>query len=328
MSKSIVYAGVDVGKDELWVAMTKRKPRKFANTKAGVKALVNWCRKVVGDAALHVCMEATGVYSQAAAVNLYPLAKVEISIVNPAQIAAFAKAQLRRTKTDSVDARVILEFAQSQSPPVWAPAPKAFQQLYALVKQADAMRDSLARWNNRAHAQSYLCDLPREVKKSQRDVECFFTRQLEKLEKAIDELIKSDDTLKRQVKLLNTIPGIADLTAHRMLAYGKEHLTRRSAKELTAHAGLAPKHRQSGSSIRGKSRLNKAGDRRLRTILYMPTLCAIVHNPIIKKRYQHLLDQGKCKMLAVVACMRKLLLIIQAMLIKNKPFNPEILTLT
>jgi transposase len=63
MSKAIVYAGVDVGKDELWVAMTKRKPRKFDNTKAGVKALVHWCRKVVGDATLHVCMEATGVHS-------------------------------------------------------------------------------------------------------------------------------------------------------------------------------------------------------------------------------------------------------------------------
>lgn len=328
MSKSIVYAGVDVGKDELWVAMTKRKPRMFANTKAGVKALVQWCRKVVGGATLHVCMEATGVYSQATAVNLYPWKNVEICIVNPAQIAAFARAQLRRSKTDAVDARVILQFAQSQSPPVWTPAPKAFQQLYALVKQADAMRDSLARWKNRAHAQSYLCELPPEVKKSQRDVERFYTRQLEKLQKAIDELIMSDDTLKRQVELLNTIPGIADLTAVRMLAYGKEHLPRRSAKELTAHAGLAPRHRQSGSSIRGKSRLNKAGDKRLRTILYMPTLSAIVHNPIIKKRYQYLLDKGKCKMLAIAACMRKMLLIIRAMLIKNKPFNPDILTLT
>lgn len=328
MSKSIVYAGVDVGKDELWVAVTKRKPRMFANTKAGVKALVQWCRKVVGDATLQVCMESTGVYSQAAAVNLLQWTNVDVSIVNPAQIAAFARAQLRRSKTDAVDAKVILEFAQSQSPPVWSPAPKAFQQLYALVKQADAMRDSLAQWKNRHHAQSYLCELPPEVKQSQRAVERFFTRQLEKLEKAIDELITSEETLKRQVELLNTIPGVADLTAVRMLAYGKEHLTKRSPKELTAHAGLAPRHRQSGSSIRGKSRLNKAGDRRLRTILFMPTLSAIVHNPIIKQRYQHLLDKGKCKMLAVAACMRKLLLIIRAMIVKNEPFNPEILTLT
>jgi len=328
MSKSVVYAGVDVGKQELWVVLQGRKPRSFVHSKAGVKSMVRWCRKVVGEATLHVCMESTGVYSHAAAVQLIDCTDTVVSIVNPAQIAAFAKAQLRRSKTDGVDAAVILQFAQTQAPPLWEPEPKAVQQLYGLVNQADAIRRSLRQWSNRRHAQSYLADLPTAVKQSQRAIERALERQLDKLEAAIEELVTKDAMLKQQVELLCTIPGIARLSAVRMLAYGKGHLTQRSRKALTAHAGLAPQHRQSGSSIRGKSRIAKAGDRRLRTALYMPALVAIVHNLVLKQFYQHLLEMGKPKMVALVACMRKLLLIVRAMLINKKPFDPEIYHLT
>ena len=95
-----------------------------------------------------------------------------------------------------------------------------------------------------------------------------------------------------------------------------------SQKELTAHAGLAPSHKQSGISVRGKSSIAKMGNKRLRKTLFMPSLVAIRHNPIIKKQYQNLLDKGKPKMLALVACMRKLLIMIQAILVKNTPFKP------
>ena len=141
-------------------------------------------------------------------------------------------------------------------------------------------------------------------------------------------MCKEDCQLSKQIELLCSIPGIAEHSASRFLAYGKSALTERSQKELTAHAGLAPSHKQSGVSVRGKSTISKSGNKKLRTTLFMPALVAIVHNPIIKKHYQNLLEKGKPKKLAVTACMRKMLIMSQAILIKEKPYNPNILVLT
>jgi transposase len=321
MSKQVFYVGVDVGKEELWAVVEDRKPRAFSHTTKGIKAMLVWARRIAGELPVHVCMEATGVYSRGLAVRLCALDGVSVSIVNPAQIAAFAKAQLRRCKTDGIDARVILEFAKSQKPPVWKPEPTSLQQLYQLVAQADALRGSLQQWANRRHAHGYISDLHTTVAKTQQAIERTLKRQLAAIEKAIEQLCVSNQEIKEQVELLSTVPGIAKHSATQILAYGKSALTDRSQKALVAHAGLAPHHRQSGTSIRGKSSISKQGDRRLRTALFMPTLVGIVHNPKIKQYYQHLLQKGKPKMVALVACMRKLLTMIRAMLKNNLPFD-------
>lgn len=328
MSKTTFYVGIDVGKDELWVCGDGHKPRCFNHTKAGIRSLYNWAKKAAGKSCLHICMEATGVYSLSVAYQLHAYRNIDISIINPAQIAAYSRAQLRRAKTDQVDARVILSFAQSQQPSLWSPESRSLQRLYQLATQADAIRADLRQWANRRHAQQYAPNLANEVKKSQQAIERALKRQLEKIEKAIENLCRTDITLKEQTELLVTIIGIGHLSAVRVLAYGRKALTERNRKQLTAHAGLAPRHRQSGTSIHGKSYIAKQGDRRLRAAIFMPTLVAIVHNPIIKSFYQRLLEKGKPKMLAVVACMRKMLLIIRAMLINKKPFNPKLLPLT
>jgi len=244
--------------------------------------------------------------------------------------ARHAKAVIRtKKKTDQVDARVILSFAQSQRLPIWSPESKSPRQLYQLVVQADAIRADLRQWANRRHAQEYTPDVPEAVKKAQRAIVRSLTQQLTKVEEAITLLCRTDKELKEPASGgLVTITGIAHLSAVKVLAYGGNALTERNRKELTAHAGLASCHHQSGTSARGKSRLAKQGDRRLRSAPYMPTLVGIVHNPVLKQFYEHLLQMGKPKMVALVACMRKLLLIIRSMLINKKPFNPELLPLT
>ena len=328
MSKTTFYVGIDVGRDELWACCDDHKPRCFKHTKTGIRSLYNWAEKAAGDSCLHICMEATGVYGLSVAYQLHAHRNVDISIINPAQIASYARAQLRRTKTDQVDARVILSFAQSQQPSLWSPESKSLQQLCQLVTQADAIQADLRQWTNRRHAQQYSPNLADEVKKSQRAIERTLKRQLEKIHKSIENLCQNDVELNEQTQLLKTITGVGHLTAVRVLAYGKKALIERNRKQLTAHAGLAPRHRQSGTSVHGKSYIAKQGDRRLRAALYMPTLVAIVHNPVIKSFYQRLLEKGKPKMLAIIACMRKLLLIIRAMLINKKTFNPELIPLT
>jgi len=322
------YVGIDVSKDELVAAVAGRKPKIFADTVAGSKALYRWANALAMGNPLHICLEATGVYGHRAALTLAAYPKTEVSVVNPAQIAAFAKAQLRRSKTDALDAQVILAFVQSQQPQPWQPDSDVRRQLYALVAEWDALAETKGRLTDRDHSHTYIPDLPRAVSRAQKKIVQTLEREIARLEEAVIRLCDTPPELKAQVPLLCTIPGVKTTTAVHLLAYGKDALTTYSRKELTAHAGLAPKQHQSGSSIRGKSRLAKQGDKRLRRTLYMPVLCGIKHNPVIAARCQHLCQNRKAKMVAIAACMRKLLLIIQAMLKHQKPFNPELIPLT
>jgi transposase len=328
MSKEVIYVGVDVGATELWVSADGIKSKKFNHDNAGIKSLYRWAIKHAGDNGIHLCMEATGVYSQHVAIRLLRLSGIEVSIVNPACIKAFANAQLRRCKTDMIDAEVIRCYAQSQKPSAWQPSSKANRQLYELVMQADSIQASLQQWRNRSHRQEYIDDFPKAAIKAQRAIVKTLEKQLDLLERAIDQLCAADAELACQIILLESIPGIARKSAVRILAHGQHWLTDRTAKALTAHAGLAPHHYQSGTSIRGKSRIDKRGNKNLRKALYMPALVGIVHNPILKPFYNRLLDNGKQKMLALIACMKKLLLIIRSMLINKTTFNPEINSLT
>jgi transposase len=287
-----------------------------------------WAEEAATSSPLHFCLEATGVYSLSVAYQLYTYPQTTLSVINPAQIHAYAKAQLRRAKTDRVDAQTILSFAQSQRLPRWQPDSKPLRQLYQLVVHADALRADLRQWANRHHAQKYTPDVPAAVQKTQQAIVRSLTRQLEKIEEAIALLCRTDPELKQQVDLLVTITGIAPLSAVKILAYGGHALTQRTRHELTAHAGLAACHHQSGTSVRGKSHLAKQGNRRLRSALYMPALVGIVHNPVLKQFYQQLLTMDKPKMVALVACMRKLLLIVRSVLVHKKPFTPQLLPLT
>jgi transposase len=328
MSKQILYVGVDVGASALWASLPGLRARQFGHTGAGIRQLHRWAVKHSGGAVVHLCMEATGVYSQQVAVRLVDQPRTEVSIVNPACIKSFANAQLRRSKTDALDAEVIRCYAETQAPPAWHPAPKALRQLHALVAQADALEDGLHQWRNRQHAHGYTEDLPRAVKASQRAIERSLEKEVTKVEAAIDQLCAADPDLAQQVLLLETIPGIARKSAVRLLAYGQNWLTDRSPKELVAYAGLAPHHHQSGTSVRGRSRIDKRGNRHLRKTLYMPALVGSVYNPILSEFYQRLCANGKLKKVALVACMRKLLLMARSMLINKTTFNPNYQPLT
>lgn len=315
MSK--VYVGIDVGKTELWVAVRGSKARRFAHTVRGQTSLVRWLTRW---GAVQVCMEATGIYSRRLALRLLREPELTVSIINPSQIKAFRQVLLCRTKTDAVDAEVILAYAESQQPLCWQPGSQAQEQLAALVKQADRLgrllRQSQAR---KEHSDA----VPTVVRASERALQRCLAQQLAAVEAAIDDLCATSE-LQRHVTLLATIPGIGVRAARQLLCYGGTALFDHSQKELTAHAGLAAQHHLSGTSVRGRSRLNKQGNRRLRTALYMPTLVAVRANPRLKTFYEHLLARGKAKKLALIACMRKLLAIVRAMLQTNTPFDPAL----
>ena len=160
MSKSIVYVGVDVGASEVWVSVEGKKARSFRHCVTGVRSLHRWVMRHAGAAHVHICIEATGVYSQHLAYRLVAEGDVVVSLVNPACIQAYARAQSRRSKTDSIDADVIRQYAETQHPSVWQPATASLRQLYALVRQADALKSNQQQWRNRRHAQGFMIDVP------------------------------------------------------------------------------------------------------------------------------------------------------------------------
>jgi len=323
MSKSEFSVGIDIGKEQVHVSVSDQPVRAFANNRRGLRSLVRWTQKCSAGQTIRYCMEATGVYSVFCAHHLRLLNRSAcISVVNPAQISAYRKAQLTRSKTDRIDANLIRSFAETQRLQDWQERPAVFLRLQQLVAHREALSADLRRWKNRRHAQEYFPECDATVKHTQSRLERALSAQLAKTESAISELCQSDQTLQTNITLLCSIPGIAERSAVSVLAYGKGALTEYNRNELVAQAGLAPGERQSGKS-HPRARLAKAGDSRLRTALYMPTLVGIIHNPVLKQHYNHLLDKGKPKMVAVVACMKKLLLIIQAMLKKQQTFNCE-----
>jgi transposase len=328
MNKSNFCVGIDVGKDELVVAVEQGRPRVFGTGMAEVRRLGNWVLKQAGERRVHIGMEATGVYSRSAAVVLSLHEQFTVSVINPAQIKAFGRAMLTRTKTDQVDAGVIREFVRSQSPSAWTPPQPVREELSALVAQADAIRQEIQQWKNRQHAQQHHGNTPKTVTKSTANIIHWLERECQRLDLAIDQLCQTDTSLTEDMALLTTIKGVATRSAAQILAYGGDSLTRRSRRQLDAHAGLVPAQRQSGTSVRGKSHLAKQGNARLRRALFMPTLVAVQFNPVLKRFYQRLLEKGKPKKVALAACMRKLLNIIRAILIKRMPFNPKYQTLT
>ena len=328
MNKARFCVGIDVGKDELVVAGEGGAMKTFGTAVGEVRRLARWVIKQAKGQAVHIGMEATGVYSHGVAAGLSRYDQFVVSVINPAQIKAFGRAMLVRTKTDRVDAKVIREFVRSQSPEAWTPPSPVRQQLYLLVTQVDALGLEIRQWKNRQHAQAHDVDVPETVTNSTKAIIDSLTSEQKRLHKAIDNLCASESELAQDIALLSTICGVKARSASQILAYGGDSLTTRTRRQLDAHAGLVPAERQSGTSVRGKSHLAKQGNARLRHALYMPTLVAVHNNPLFKRFYERLLSKGKAKKLALAACMRKLLNIIRAMLIKRTAFDPDYQPLT
>jgi transposase len=320
--------GIDVGKDELVVSVEQGKPRVFGTSMSEIKRLENWIIQQAGEQPVHIGLEATGVYSRGVAVTLSSCKQFKVSVINPVQIKAFSRAMLKRTKTDQVDAGVIREFVRSQSPSAWRPPEPMREQLSALVAQADAIQQEIQKWKNRQHAQMHHGNTPTTLTRSTAAIIRSMEREQQRLFRAIDQLCETDQTISEDMALLTTISGVATRSAAQILAYGGDSLVSRTRRQLDAHAGLVPAERQSGTSVKGKGHLAKQGNVRLRRVLYMPTLVAVQFNPSLKRFYQRLLEKGKAKKTALIACMRKLLNIIRAMLINRTPFNPNYQSLT
>jgi transposase len=308
MKESFVDVGVDVAKADLQVA-TSTQNVGYANTPEGHRQFIAWLRSL---GAVAVVLEATGGYERVLVEALHTAA-ISVSVINPRQVRDFARAQGRLAKTDKIDARVLVAYAAALRPRPTAALTPEQKHLTERVRA----RSQLIVSRGMAHNQlEHLVD-PLARRCLQEMVRAFDTR-IQRLEKAIAELIAHDPLLRAKVQKLVQVQGVGPTTAAMLLAEMPE-LGSLSKTQVAALAGLAPRNRDSGQ-FRGQRHIG-GGRHAVRTGLWMPTLVAVQHNPILKALYQRLRSRGKPAKVALTACARKLLIYLNCLL-KNPPLLP------
>lgn len=321
--------GIDVSKaklDCLWLrdsVSLKVKSRVIPNTSAGYQALLAWLEKHTGEATgkLHCVMEATGIYHEGLAYALHE-AGAWVSVVNPAQMRNYAKSLGTRTKTDKKDALVIARFGATQQPRQWQPEPAEVRRLKALIARLEAVKQDTQRELNRLE-KAQITQVSAEVLISIETVHQQLDAERVRLETLINEHIDQHPGLKQDRALLESIPGVGPVISQHMVALLRSR-SFDAASQCAAFLGLVPVQHESGSSVRGRSRLSKAGNAQLRAKLYMAAIVATRHNPDIKVQYERLLRHGKPRMSALCAAMRKLVQICFGVLKHQTPYLPQV----
>lgn len=313
--ESKVAVGIDVSKERLDVAFTDGRPAlSVANDPDGHQALV---QSLAGIPLHRIVFESSGGYERAAVAEL-AAAKLPVVVVNPRQVRDFARASGRLAKTDAIDAGVLARFGLAMNPPLRPlddPQTQALAELLARRRQLVAMRT--AESNRLAQARD------RRVRKSLEKVIELLNRQIEAIDDDLDGLIRNSSVWLHKENLLTSVPGVGPQTARTLLAEMPE-LGSISRQQVGALAGLAPFNRDSGS-LRGRRSI-AGGRATVRATLYMAALVAIRHNAVIQAFYRRLVDAGKRKKIAIVACMRKLLVILNALIRTDKPWRIDTMT--
>jgi transposase len=314
--RRFMFLGIDISKanfDAVLLDSTNAKPRHkaFPNTPVGFDRLQEW----LGEQTVHACLEATGTYGDALARFLHDGGHL-VSVVNPARIKAFAQTLMARAKTDKADAHLIARFCALHRPEPWSPLAAEASELQAWVRRLESLHEMRQMENNRLKA-----GLAASVQVSLQEHLDYLDAEIKKTEQRIKDHICQHPVLKSQRDLLVSIPGIADTTAAALLAEIVDVHQFAGSRQVAAFAGLVPRIRQSGSSVRGRACLSKVGSWRLRKALFYPAMVALRFNPVLQTLHTRLLAAGKNKKLIVGAAMRKLLQIAYGVLKSGKPFD-------
>jgi len=320
--------GIDVSKaklDCLWFKdpeTKKVKSKVWPNSPDGFTNVIAWAEKntgcVISD--IHFVMEATGVYHEALAYALHD-AGARVSIVNPARMRDFAKSLGVVTKTDKKDSSVLARMGLSLALDDWKPEPKNIRILKALLGRLDALELDISREKNRLE-KAEVAQVPETVIESIQTLLRTLESERERLIQEINDHIDSDPGLKKDRELLETIPAIGPVLSRTLLAILRSRPFSK-ASQCAAYLGVIPCQWESGSSIKGRSKLSKKGPSRVRAKLYMPAVVATRSNPDIKQQYDRLIKNGKPKMVAIGAAMRKLVQICFGVLKHQSEYRPQ-----
>lgn len=314
-------AGIDVAKEHLDLALRlggeNAGSKRFENTPEGAAALVECLSETAPE---RVVLEATGGYERSVAAAL-GAAGLPVAVVNPRQARDFAKASGRLAKTDRIDAGILALFAERMRPEIRSlpdQEQRAFSALVARRRQLIEMRT--AEQNRLGTASSEA------VRQSVEAILAAIEEQLDEAERQLEEAVEKSPMWQEKAKLLCSVPGVGKTTAHALIAELPE-LGKANRQEIAKLVGVAPLNCDSGKR-RGQRTtqefLRWGGRADVRSTLYMATLVATQYNDRIRAFYHRLLDRGKAKKKALVASMRKLLVILNTMVKNNTMWNPDL----
>lgn len=317
------FAGVDVSKQTLHVSVRQEDGEVLVDSASvpndpdGWETIIQMLPEDQANGLFGV--EATGGYERGCVQAMEEQTRLSTVILNPHRVLSFARSKGLRTKTDAVDAKTIAHYMQTHEPEPSENPDSARARLKELTRHLEHLKDK------RGEEQTYKDTVfDEELEQTIDEAIETYDEQIEQVKKKIKQHVEDHPELQDSVEFLVSITGISKKTARGLLAEMKQPLNpdELDPKSEVAHSGLAPEHRQSGSSLDTAS-MSRRGNARIRKLLYYPTLAAIRHNPVIKEFYERLISRGKEKMVAVVACMRKLLHIVVGVLKNQTEFDPN-----
>ncbi|TBU84028.1 IS110 family transposase [Pseudomonas daroniae] len=315
--------GIDVAKHTFDIATLQangkhRTKAKLANDPKGFEVLLQWLNKHA-EAQAWIVMEATGIYHEALAEWLYERG-YQVCVLNPAQIAFYARSQLQRVKTDKVDAKLIADYGHRHQKELraWKPEQPSIKRLKALTHRLKDLQELEQMEQNRLDVTSDA-----KVAASIQSVLGHIRQQIADTLKAIKQHFDDNDDLRGQRDLLKSIDGIADRTAALLLAELGDIRRFDDSRAVTAFAGLNPRLQESGKH-KGHVRISRMGSALLRGGLYLPAVTSLTYNSAIRAMAERLRAKGKTGKQIVCAAMRKLLCIAYGVLKSGQPFNPQL----
>ena len=334
MNKKIVkkVAGIDVAQKELVVCLGRMyddwtpelySHKTFPNTEKGFIALVLWVKKQGTEGiATRFVMEATGVYHEQLAYFLEEKG-YGVSIVLPNKISNYIRTLEVRTVTDKTASEAIARFGLERNLDKWERPKKMFKNLRQLTREREQVVQMRTMAKNQLHAeQSEAQPNSSSITRIKKQIS-FLNEQEKEIKSEIMALPEQDEKVQASIKLICTIPGVGQLTAATVLGETNGFDLVRNKRQLTSYAGLDVKEKQSGTSVKGKPRISKKGNRYLRKAMHLPALSAIRHDERFKAVFARLVSKHGIKMKAAVAVQRKLLELIFIIYKTNKPYDKD-----
>ena len=308
--------GIDVAQDELVVCLGRMYDdwipelyayKTFANRPGGYKALVQWVKKPAGQGpAQRYVMEATGVYHEKLAYFLEDHGE-QISIVLPNKISNYARTLDVKTVTDKTASEAIARFGLERELETWKRPKEIFKRLRQLTRERDQIVEERTRGKNQLHAEKTEAEPNKNSLKRVNKRIQLLDKQEAEIQKEIAQIVKQDKDISQLVDRICTIPGVGLLTAATILAETNGFDLIRNRRQLASYAGFDVRQKQSGTSVKGKPRISKKGNKYLRKAMHLPALAAIRHQENLKGLFARLVSRHGIKMKAAVAAQRKLL---------------------
>lgn len=307
-----ITIGIDVSKQRLDVFVRPTgETFHVINTPQGISTAIKRCRAI---RPARIVVEATG-RLESTFVDAAHQAGLPIVVANPTQVRRFAQATGRQAKTDRLDAQDIAHFGEALQPPLTPAKDKSSRLISDLLARRTQLMDMRSMEKNRASIlpKSLLVSVRRHIKQ--------LTDEIDRIDRALDQATKKVPEWSEKKALLTSVNGVGRVLAYTLLSELPE-LGTLNRKEIAALVGVAPMNKDSGA-FTGKRRI-RAGRPRIRTVLFMAIMSATQSNPKLKAQYQRLLSAGKPPKVALVACMRKLITILNVMMKNGQHWDPEL----